>query len=300
MKTTGTKSPSPSSAPTAKNVFRLHGVNVLNRKNVDSIARLTALEKRRANHILDERQRRDTMNQLLAELANLVRESESVFGPIQTPSTHSNHSILLSSTTTASTATTNTPLPSEGQDSPARRPPVKSNSITTLRNAIAEIHRLRSFAGLDPVGPYAPPSRSTSRSMSRSTSPISSTSRPTSVEPTHYGQHSSSQYSSPAVEPQCNNIIHNEIAYPLHSYPSCTYDSSFTAPPYSQQTTPIYQPHSPPMSPDTGVEAHTFSGTSPPSTDFTQPETEVPSLPTLFAANSLIALATDQLHPPSQ
>ncbi|KAG0010662.1 hypothetical protein BGZ82_003331, partial [Podila clonocystis] len=53
-------------------------------KNVDSIARLTALEKRRANHILDERQRRDTMNQLLAELSNLVRESET--GPITTSS----------------------------------------------------------------------------------------------------------------------------------------------------------------------------------------------------------------------
>ncbi|KAF9580156.1 hypothetical protein BGW38_003311 [Lunasporangiospora selenospora] len=63
----------PTSHP--KNVFRLHGVNVLNRKNVDSIARLTAIERRRTTHILDERQRRDTMNQLLNELAGLIQES---------------------------------------------------------------------------------------------------------------------------------------------------------------------------------------------------------------------------------
>ncbi|KAF9082459.1 hypothetical protein BGX23_012449 [Mortierella sp. AD031] len=76
MKATKSSSPSSSSTPShSKNVFRLHGVNVLNRKNVDSIARLTALERRRATHILDERQRRDTMNQLLTELANLVRDT---------------------------------------------------------------------------------------------------------------------------------------------------------------------------------------------------------------------------------
>ncbi|KAK3846335.1 MAG: hypothetical protein J3R72DRAFT_417989 [Linnemannia gamsii] len=79
--------PSPSSPPSnSKNVFRIHGVNVLNRKNVDSIARLTALERRRATHILDERQRRDTMNQLLTELSTLVRESATDLTSLDTSS----------------------------------------------------------------------------------------------------------------------------------------------------------------------------------------------------------------------
>ncbi|KAF9016834.1 hypothetical protein BGZ52_005553, partial [Haplosporangium bisporale] len=133
------------STPATKNVFRIHGVNVLNRKNVDSIARLTALEKRRANHILDERQRRDTMNQLLAELSNLVRESEmdSISTSSPQPSYTSLHSPAPMSTSTLSES----PL---DNDAPGKRPPVKSNSITTLRCAIAEIHRLRSYAGLEP------------------------------------------------------------------------------------------------------------------------------------------------------
>ncbi|KAG0366312.1 hypothetical protein BC939DRAFT_452030 [Gamsiella multidivaricata] len=152
---TATKSPSTSHT---KNVFRLHGVNVLNRKNVDSIARLTALERRRATHILDERQRRDTMNQLLTELASLVRESTSEIDLTQQQS-------CLQSQPPQSI------LNSDGTE---KRPPVKSNSITTLRNAIAEIRRLRACAGLQAIGrsnhtsPTPTPSR---RSSSRSTSP---------------------------------------------------------------------------------------------------------------------------------
>ncbi|KAF9331105.1 hypothetical protein BGZ91_012247, partial [Linnemannia elongata] len=119
-------------APPSKNVFRLHGVNVLNRKNVDSISRLTALEKRRATHILDERQRRDTMNQLLAELANLVRESAAEVAAAQQQQQQEQH------------------LNADGTE---KKAPVKSNSITTLRNAITEIRRLRSCAGLETTTP---------------------------------------------------------------------------------------------------------------------------------------------------
>ncbi|KAF9280689.1 hypothetical protein BGZ68_007088, partial [Mortierella alpina] len=126
---TAANPPSPPSHP-SKNVFRLHGVNVLNRKNVDSIARLTALERRRATHILDERQRRDTMNQLLTELANLVQESAAQTSaapqPPQPPPP-------------PPSASTMPALNADGTDKGPSRPPVKSNSITTLRNAIAEI-----------------------------------------------------------------------------------------------------------------------------------------------------------------
>ncbi|KAG0286175.1 hypothetical protein BGZ98_005177, partial [Dissophora globulifera] len=136
-------------APHTKNVFRLHGVNVLNRKNVDSIARLTALERRRAAHILDERQRRDTMNQLLTELASIVQgsASEVLVGdasasaqqlPSSQPPTQQQQQQQQS--------TLSLSPPSLSSDGTEKRPPVKSNSITTLRNAIAEIKRLRAYA----------------------------------------------------------------------------------------------------------------------------------------------------------
>ncbi|KAG0057530.1 hypothetical protein BGZ83_009169 [Gryganskiella cystojenkinii] len=146
-------SSSPSPTPTkthTKNVFRLHGVNVLNRKNVDSIARLTALERRRATHILDERQRRDTMNQLITELGSLVRESANdvtMTGPSSTSTPHS----------VPSTPQPPSPSPRQRYSSTEeyggieKKSTVKSNSITTLRNAIDEIRRLRSCAGLKPV-----------------------------------------------------------------------------------------------------------------------------------------------------
>ncbi|KAG9073069.1 hypothetical protein KI688_000854 [Linnemannia hyalina] len=115
----------------SKNVFRLHGVNVLNKNDVDSIARLTALEKRRAAHIVDERQRRDTMNQLMAELGHLAEGSAAeVQAQLELE-----HSI---------------PNP----DGSEKRAIVKSNAITTLRNAIAEIHRLRSEVGLKRLVSY--------------------------------------------------------------------------------------------------------------------------------------------------
>ncbi|KAF9095437.1 hypothetical protein BGX23_000490 [Mortierella sp. AD031] len=124
-------SPSTSATPPSKKVFRLHGVNVLNRTNVDSAARQTALERRRAAHILDERQRRDTMNRLLAELAHLSEDSaDEVQVQLELQQSIPN------------------------PDGSEKKPIVKSHSITTLRNAIAEIHRLRTQAGLKRLASY--------------------------------------------------------------------------------------------------------------------------------------------------
>ncbi|KAK3827000.1 MAG: hypothetical protein JOS17DRAFT_792248 [Linnemannia elongata] len=200
---TATKSSLSSPPSNSKNVFRIHGVNVLNRKNVDSIARLTALERRRATHILDERQRRDTMNQLLTELANLVRESAtdlisldssslstteeasaiSAEATLSTEETSQQQSSpppasATATTPTATTITTTAAAPSLNPDGTERRPPVKSNSITTLRSAIAEIHRLRTYAGLQTIiaaqsTDATSSSRSSTSSPSRSSSPPS-------------------------------------------------------------------------------------------------------------------------------
>ncbi|KAK5829186.1 hypothetical protein F5H01DRAFT_393229 [Linnemannia elongata] len=115
----------------SKNVFRLHGVNVLNKNDVDSIARLTSFEKRRAAHIVDERQRRDTMNQLMAELGHLAEGSAAeVQAQLELEQSIPN------------------------PDGSEKRTIVKSNAITTLRNAIAEIHRLRSEVGLKRLASY--------------------------------------------------------------------------------------------------------------------------------------------------
>ncbi|KAI8361384.1 hypothetical protein B0O80DRAFT_437429 [Mortierella sp. GBAus27b] len=147
-----TATSAPSTAP-SKNVFRLHGVNILNRKNVDSISRLTALERRRATHILDERQRRDTMNQLLGELANLVRESAAE--------------------AQAQAQESQTQQKQLNPDGTEKRPPVKSNSITTLRNAIAEIRRLRASAGMETLTPPCAASLAVATpAASRSSSPV--------------------------------------------------------------------------------------------------------------------------------
>lgn len=279
------------STPATKNVFRLHGVNVLNRKNVDSIARLTALEKRRANHILDERQRRDTMNQLLTELSNLVRESET--DPITTSSPQPSYTALHSSTSTSSTASTST----VDNDTPGKRPPVKSNSITTLRCAIAEIHRLRSYAGLEPIG-SSTSSQSPSMSPSRSTSPVSPTPllAPSPLELQYPAQ--------PLLAPQGNTD--GCSTYPISSTPSSPsgayqpyqtfvpHPLDSTLAPYSQQHL-HYQPHSPPLSPNTSTAADSFpSGFPPLNFPMSGTTQEAPSLPTLYAANTLVALASDQ------
>lgn len=284
------------STPATKNVFRIHGVNVLNRKNVDSIARLTALEKRRANHILDERQRRDTMNQLLAELSNLVRESETESISTSSPqlSYTAPHSSAPMSTSALSASTLD-------NDTPGKRPPVKSNSITTLRCAIAEIHRLRSYAGLEPVGSNSS-SQSSSMSPSRSTSPTSPTSHlaPVPLElqyttqlplaaPGNVGYDTSTISSTPSSPSRAYQPYQTFAPHPFDSTPA----------PYLQQVLQ-YQPHSPPLSPNTSAAVHSFPSVCPPVNIPVSTIQEAPSLPTLFAANTLIALASDQTRLPPQ
>lgn len=293
---TATNPASAPSTPATKNVFRLHGVNVLNRKNVDSIARLTAIEKRRANHILDERQRRDTMNQLLAELSHIVQESET--DPISTsspqPSYTAPHSSASMSTSTLSVSTLD-------NDTQGKRPPVKSNSITTLRCAIAEIHRLRSYAGLEPIGSNSS-SQNSSMSPSRSTSPTSPTSHlaPVPLELQHTTQvplatHGNIGYntytisSMPSSPSGANQPYQTFAPHPLDSTPA----------PYLQQVLP-YQPHSPPLSPNTSAAVHSFPSAYSPVNIPMSAIQEAPSLPTLFAANTLIALASDQMRLPPQ
>ncbi|KAF8949080.1 hypothetical protein BGZ47_011308 [Haplosporangium gracile] len=239
-------------APPTKNVFRLHGVNVLNRKNVDSISRLTALEKRRATHILDERQRRDTMNQLLAELANLVRESaEEVAAAQQQQQEHHQHSQL-------------------NADGTEKKAPVKSNSITTLRNAITEIRRLRSCAGLETATPPCAASLAViSPNASRSSSPVSQTSYTKKQQKQEQQQQvqlpalapSISQYSTPASSPK---------AYASQAPPMASYYH------HHQQL------QSPPLSPSS-PDSHKYhpSSVSPPT--MAVHSTPAPQLPSLFA-----------------
>ncbi|KAG0380277.1 hypothetical protein BGX24_009288 [Mortierella sp. AD032] len=237
--------------PPTKNVFRLHGVNVLNRKNVDSISRLTALEKRRATHILDERQRRDTMNQLLAELANLVRESAAEVAAAQQQEQQQAH------------------LNADGSE---KKAPVKSNSITTLRNAITEIRRLRSCAGLETSTPPCAASLAViSPNASRSSSPVSQ-STPYTKRQQKQQQHEQIQF--PALAPLSNN--NNQYSTPASSPKA-----------YASQVPPMahhqyqQQLQSPPLSPSS-PDSHQYhpSSVSPPTMAVHSP---APQLPSLFA-----------------
>ncbi|OAQ36262.1 hypothetical protein K457DRAFT_132236 [Linnemannia elongata AG-77] len=237
-------------APPSKNVFRLHGVNVLNRKNVDSISRLTALEKRRATHILDERQRRDTMNQLLAELANLVRESAAEVAAAQQQQQQEQH------------------LNADGTE---KKAPVKSNSITTLRNAITEIRRLRSCAGLETTTPPCAASLAViSPNASRSSSPISQTSY--SKKQLKQEQQQQQQVQLPALAPtsQYSTPASSPKAYASQVPPMASY--------YHHQQ----QLQSPPLSPSS-PDSHQYhpSSVSPPT--MTVHSTPAPQLPSLFA-----------------
>ncbi|KAG0307568.1 hypothetical protein BGZ97_000356 [Linnemannia gamsii] len=243
-------------APPTKNVFRLHGVNVLNRKNVDSISRLTALEKRRATHILDERQRRDTMNQLLAELANLVRESAAEVAAAQQQQQQEQQQML-------------------NADGAEKKAPVKSNSITTLRNAITEIRRLRSCAGLETTTPPCAASLAViSPNASRSSSPVSQTSYTKKQQKQEQQQQQQqvqlptlapqSQYSTPASSPK---------AYPSQVPPMAS---------YYQHQHHQQQLQSPPLSPSSPDSHHYHpSSVSPPT--LAVHSTPAPQLPSLFA-----------------
>ncbi|KAF9927727.1 hypothetical protein FBU30_002930 [Linnemannia zychae] len=235
------------SATPAKNVFRLHGVNILNRKNVDSISRLTALEKRRATHILDERQRRDTMNQLLAELANLVRESAAEAAAQEQQQQQQQ-------------------LNADGTE---KKPPVKSNSITTLRNAIAEIRRLRACAGLETTTPPCAASLAIiSPSSSRSTSPVSRT-------VSYKNQKQQQQIQLPALGPM-NSSSNSQYSTPASS--PKTYASQMPMPPMVHH----HQLQSPPLSPSSpDSRQYHSSSVSPPTMSIHS--APAPQLPSLFA-----------------
>ncbi|KAF9578759.1 hypothetical protein BGW38_005290, partial [Lunasporangiospora selenospora] len=258
-------------APPTKNVFRLHGVNVLNRKNVDSISRLTALEKRRATHILDERQRRDTMNQLLAELANLVRESAAELAAAQQQQQQFQQ------------------LPQDGSE----RKPVKSNSITTLRNAIAEIRRLRSCVGLETLTPPCVASAAgSSNNDSRPSSPVSSSPSasqslykpaqslvslaPQQQQPYQYNP--SSCHSTPMSSPK---------VYPAQAPQSMASHHQLQSPPLSPSSpaTHKYSSVSPPLRPTSYMPHPSSASQAHPS-----------ALPPLFAPNSPVSHPYQQTY----
>ncbi|KAF9130740.1 hypothetical protein BGW39_002741 [Mortierella sp. 14UC] len=239
--------------PPTKNVFRLHGVNVLNRKNVDSISRLTALEKRRATHILDERQRRDTMNQLLAELANLVRESAAEVTAAQQQQQQQDQAQLNS-------------------DGTEKKAPVKSNSITTLRNAITEIRRLRSCAGLETATPPCAASLAViSPNASRSSSPVSQSAPYTKRQQKQQQE----QVQLPALAPMNSNNQYSTPASSPKAYASLV-------PPMAHHYQHQHQLQSPPLSPSS-PDSHQYhpSSVSPPTRAVHA--SPVPQLPSLFA-----------------
>lgn len=252
-------------APPTKNVFRLHGVNVLNRKNVDSISRLTALEKRRATHILDERQRRDTMNQLLAELAHLVRESSAEAQAQEQQQEIQQQQAQLNA------------------DGTEKKPPVKSNSITTLRNAITEIRRLRSCAGLETSTPACAASLAViSPNASRSSSPVSQT---TATAPYTKKQQKQMQMQQEQQQHQVQQVQLPTLAPVNHQY--STPASSPKA--YAMHVAPHYhhqqqQLQSPPLSPS-NPDSHQYhsSSVSPTMAVHSSP---APQLPSLFATHS--------------
>ncbi|KAG0365944.1 hypothetical protein BC939DRAFT_463225 [Gamsiella multidivaricata] len=258
---TATSSPAPSAAPT-KNVFRLHGVNVLNRKNVDSISRLTALEKRRATHILDERQRRDTMNQLLGELANLVRESAAEAQQQQEQELQQQYHQQKQT----------------NPDGTEKRPPVKSNSITTLRNAIAEIRRLRASAGLETLTPPCVASSTVaSPSASRSSSPTASQSKSQQQQ-----QRQQQTQPLPVFAPLASQYSNSgsRLSTPVSSPKAYTCQASH------------HQLQSPPLSPSSPAP-HQYSSVSPPTMSVHQ-SNHGPAPPSLFAPNSPVSFSSYQ------
>ncbi|ORZ13945.1 hypothetical protein BCR42DRAFT_417713 [Absidia repens] len=61
-----------SSAQTKKAAYRVNGVNILNRKNLDSKTAIERMQRRRENHNHVERRRRDTINNTIYELSQVV------------------------------------------------------------------------------------------------------------------------------------------------------------------------------------------------------------------------------------
>ncbi|KAJ1977632.1 hypothetical protein H4R34_003509 [Dimargaris verticillata] len=58
------------------NVYRVSGINILNRNSVDSKTAMERLQKRRENHNFVERRRRDNINQTITELAAAIPNSQ--------------------------------------------------------------------------------------------------------------------------------------------------------------------------------------------------------------------------------
>ncbi|KAI8145870.1 helix-loop-helix DNA-binding domain-containing protein, partial [Fennellomyces sp. T-0311] len=52
--------------------FKVNGVNLLNRKNVDSKTAIERIQRRRENHNHVERRRRDNINNTILELSRIV------------------------------------------------------------------------------------------------------------------------------------------------------------------------------------------------------------------------------------
>ncbi|KAJ1912108.1 hypothetical protein IWQ60_009814 [Tieghemiomyces parasiticus] len=58
------------------NVYRVSGVNILNRNSVDSHTVMERLQRRRENHNFVERRRRDTINNTIMELADVIPSAQ--------------------------------------------------------------------------------------------------------------------------------------------------------------------------------------------------------------------------------
>ncbi|KAJ2448839.1 hypothetical protein GGF42_004970 [Coemansia sp. RSA 2424] len=58
--------------PKKKNVYKVSGVNILNRNSVDSKTALERLQRRRENHNFVERRRRDNINHTITTLSSLI------------------------------------------------------------------------------------------------------------------------------------------------------------------------------------------------------------------------------------
>ncbi|KAI8336689.1 hypothetical protein BC941DRAFT_427786 [Chlamydoabsidia padenii] len=58
--------------PGKKAAYRVNGVNILNRKNLDSKTAIERIQRRRENHNHVERRRRDTINNTIYELSQVV------------------------------------------------------------------------------------------------------------------------------------------------------------------------------------------------------------------------------------
>ncbi|KAI8098908.1 uncharacterized protein BX664DRAFT_319901 [Halteromyces radiatus] len=57
---------------TNKSAYRVNGVNILNRKNLDSKTVVERIQRRKENHNHVERRRRDTINNIILELSQVV------------------------------------------------------------------------------------------------------------------------------------------------------------------------------------------------------------------------------------